>query len=93
MKKIIGRFQYVDCTAIAISAGDSVRQDSVLIRDVERTWVDDEVLFGWTVADIPDTQEEIETILMGEYPSADCADLDTVFIDGRPLSEYVSGQL
>lgn len=93
MKKIIGRFQYVDCTAIAISVGDVVRQHSVLIRDVERTWVDDEVLFGWTVADIPDDAEEMVDFLSDECPSSDCDDLDTVFIDGRPLSEYVSGQL
>ena len=26
MKKVINRFQYIDCTAIAISAGDAVRQ-------------------------------------------------------------------
>lgn len=92
-KKTIGKYQYIDCTATSVSCGDPVEQHAVLIRDVECTWADDEVLFGWTVADIPDTQEEIDMALMGEYPSSYQEDLDTVVIDGLPLKEYVSGQL
>ena len=92
-KKTIGKYQYIDCIATSVSCGDPVEQCAVLIRDVECTWADDEVLFGWTVADIPDTQEEIDRALMGEYTSADYEDLNTVIVDGLPLSEYVSGQL
>lgn len=92
-KKTIGKYQYIDCTATSVSCGDPVEQHSVLIRDVECTWADDVVLFGWTVADIPDTQEEIDMALMGEYTSADYEDLNTVIVDGLPLGEYVSGQL
>lgn len=92
-KKIIGKYQYIDCTATSISCGDPVEQNAVLIRDIECTWADDEILFGWTVADIPDSQEEIDVALMGEYPSSDSEDLDTVLIDGKPLNYYCSEEL
>lgn len=94
MKKVINRFQYIDCTAIAISAGDSVRQGSVLIRDLEATAGDaDSILFGWNVADIPDDAEEMADFLSDEYPSGDDDDLATVEVEGLSLVEYVSGQL
>lgn len=94
MKKIVGRFQYIDCTAIAIGAGDSVRQDSVLIRDLEAAGGDaDSILFGWHVANIPDDAEEMADFLSDEYPSGDDDDLATVEVEGLSLMEYVSGQL
>lgn len=94
MKKIIGRIQFIDCTAIAVSEGDTVRQIAVLIRDLDAAPGDaDSILFGWSVSDLPDSEPELEASISGECASMCEEDLLTVEVDGLPLSRYVFGAL
>lgn len=93
MKKTIGRFQYVDCTATSISCGDPVEQHAVLIRELTE-FGEDEVLFGWSVSDLGDTEEEISMQITGEWTSSYEEDLQSVVIDGIPLVElWAHGEL
>lgn len=94
MEKIIGRYQYIDCTAIAVSAGDTARQSAVLIRDLSAAPGDaDSILFGCIVSDLPDSDPELESLLAGEPISSYYEDLATVEAYGLPLSRYVCGAL
>lgn len=94
MKKIVANCQYIDCTAIAVSAGDTTRQRAVLIRELDAAPGDaDSILYGFSVEDIPDNAEDIISNLSAEYSSCDESDLATVLIDDAPLSDYVSGKL
>lgn len=94
MKKIINHYQFVDCTAIAASEGDTERQSAVLIRDLDAAVGDaDSILFGWSVTNLPDSESELEYTLYGEPISMDDEDLKTVEVDERPLSDYVGGAL
>lgn len=94
MEKIIGRIQFIDCTAIAVSAGDTARQPAVLIRDLSAAPGDaDSILFGWSVSDLPDSESELEDSISGEYTSTYEEDLRAVEVDGLPLSHYVCGAL
>ena len=94
MKKIIGTTQYVDCTAIAVSAGEgsmeSLRQCCILARDLDAAPGDaDSIYFGVSVSDI---EEQGNVDFLEDY-SQDYRDLDTVLIDGEPLKHFVTGEL
>ena len=94
MEKIIGRYQYIDCTAIAVQSGDTARQPAVLIRDLSAAPGDaDSILFGCIVSDLPDSDPELESMLAGEYTSTYEEDLRTVEVYGLPLSSYACGTL
>ena len=94
MKKIIGKYQLVACTAIAVSEGDTVRQGGVLIRDLDAAPGDaDGILVGWSVSDLPDSEPELEDSISGEYASTYEEDLRTVEVRGLPLSRYACGAL
>ena len=93
MKKIVSHYLLIDCTAIAVSAGDTERQNAVLIRDLEAEFDADSIYFGVEVADLPDTPSDLESAISGEPISMDYEDLGTVEVDGRPISDYVGGEL
>lgn len=95
MKYTVGNTQFIDCVATAISDGDTEPQAAVLIRAINEAPGDaDEILFGgWTVKDIAELGSGLGDRLAGEPTSSYQEDLDTVRIDGLPISAYVSGEL
>ena len=87
--KIIGNYQLISCTAIAISAESTERQDAILCRSLDSCPGDaDSVIFGYGFDDL-DTLDCLD----GCATSALQDDLDTVLIDDFPIEHYVSGEL
>lgn len=84
-----GENVFVDCTAVAVCAEDTERQNAVLFYRVDG--YEFSLIFGCTVDDLPDSPEEMERFLVGERDavSSDQEDLDTVLVDGLPLDAYV----
>lgn len=84
-----GEYEFVDCTAVAVCADDTERQNAVLINPIGG--YDFSLIFGCTVDDLPDSPEEMESFLAGEGDAvvSDQEDLDTVLVDGLPLDAYV----
>lgn len=83
-----GEYEFIDCTAIAVSAEDTERQNAVLIH---QTGGDFSLLFGCTVDDLPTSPEEMERFLVGEPVISDWEDLKTVRIDGKQLDAFAWG--
>lgn len=81
-------YEFNDCTAIAASVGDTIRQKAVLVYQVGG---DLSLIFGCTVDDLPNSPEEMERFLMEEPVSSDWEDVKTVLLDGKPLNEFVLG--
>lgn len=83
-----GEYEFIDCTAVAVCAEDTERQNAVLIYQAGG---DFSRLFGCTVNDLPTSPEEMERFLIGESTISDWEDLKTVLIDGKPLDDFVWG--
>lgn len=85
-----GEYEFIDCTAIAVSAEDTERQAAVLIHKIGDTSGDSlGLFFGCTVEDLPGTSKEIENVLFGEWISSYEEDLKTVLVDGQPLNYLI----
>lgn len=83
-----GEYVFMDCTAVAVCAEDTERQNAVLIHQAGG---DFSLLFGCTVYDLPTSPEEMERFLVGESVVSDWEDLATALIDGKPLDNFVWG--
>lgn len=77
MKTItINNVEYTACTAIAVSIGDTERQNAVFVHDLNDEFRNgDFVAFGY---DLPEDENEAENILSdSSAQSTEQADLDT----------------
>lgn len=78
--------EFTACSAIAASIGDTVRQPAVFVHHIADEFGNgDGVIFAES---IPETEDEAVAFLE-EYIDTDNETLETVEIDGHPLSYYV----
>lgn len=77
MKKIIdNRYELTTCTAIAVTADDTTRQNALYYHDTQDENHDgDGVIFGYNIDEIT-SESDINDL--GESLSTDSSDLDTV---------------
>lgn len=93
-KKIIGNYELIACTAIAASAGDTERQDAILVRDLDVEFDPDAVLFGYNFKEMD--ADALEDAFMNDSSAFSTyeEDITSVLIDGRPLSAfYYKGEI
>lgn len=99
IKKTFGNYQLISCTAIAFSADaestDSDRQDAILVRDLAAACAGDtdQVLFGYSLDEMDEDAFKDACIYDSCAFSLYDEDLDSILIDGKPLSTYVHGGL
>ncbi len=87
--KTFKNYQLIACTAIAVTAGASGRQDAILVHDIDACSADaDQVLYGYDLASM-DEETFFDTC------ENDCAafssnweDLDSVLIGDEPIYNY-----
>lgn len=79
-------YDFIPCTAVAVSAGDTEPQAAVYVH---QRGGDGMVFFG---CGVPEDEEEALDLFQ-ECGESDSETLETVKIDGLPLSEYASGAL
>ncbi len=97
LTKKFGRYQLIACTAIASvdeGATESDRQDAILVRDIAACAGDaDQVLFGYSLEDMDEESFQDACTYDSDAFSGYYEDLDSVLIDGKPISYYVPGEL
>lgn len=85
-----GTYLFYECTAIAVSVGDTTRQKAVLIHHANSASGDAaSLLFGYSVDDLPNSPTEVTRILASEPISFDDDDLKTILIDGKSVMDFV----
>lgn len=92
-RKFLSSYELISCTAIAASIGDHDRQDAILVLSLDSSDADDCVLFGYSLDDVDEaTWEDICCYDSSAFSFAQ-EDLDSVLIDGLPISKYIGGAL
>ena len=78
--------KFIACTAIAASAGETIRQPAIFVTDSEDRFGNCDGVIFFDI--LPETESEAISLLE-DYIDTNYETLDTVEIDGRPLSDYV----
>ena len=74
MKKVYNGYEFSECTAIALEAGDTTRQNAIFCHKIDDEFRDgDCVIFGYS---LPADEEDAENIL-SDY-SAHSSDYETL---------------
>ncbi len=92
-KKVFGNYELIACTATAVSIGDTERQDAVLVRKLDVEIDSDSVLFGYIFEEMDEDALEGAFANDGSAFSTYEEDIDSVLVDGHPISDYATGKL